>query len=105
MEYDDVMNKRDRCDLIKKKERFLFGDHLKYDIVNMIYDTGASIVTQTKATGNYKDFEFEIIKHFTMDAPVTEAEFASTQIPALTDIVFKKAKEDYDARLNLLKEK
>ena len=104
LEYDDVMNKQ-RDVIYKRRKNALFGDHLKYDIVNMIYDTAASIVTQTKATGNYKDFEFEIIKHFTMDAPVTEAEFASTQIPALTDIVFKKAKEDYDLRLNLLKEK
>ena len=104
LEYDDVMNKQ-RDVIYKRRRNALFGDHLKYDIVNMIYDTAASIVTQTKATGNYKDFEFEIIKHFTMDAPVTEAEFASTQIPALTDIVFKKAKEDYDQRLNLLKEK
>jgi preprotein translocase subunit SecA len=30
---------------------------------------------QTKANGNYKDFEFEIIKNFTMEAPVSESEF------------------------------
>ncbi len=104
LEYDDVMNKQ-RDVIYKRRKNALFGDHLKYDIVNMIYDTAAAIVSQSKATGSYKDFEFDIIKYFTMEAPVTEAEFASTQIPALTDLVFKKAKEDYDLRLNLVKEK
>ncbi|MBV6881706.1 preprotein translocase subunit SecA [Epilithonimonas ginsengisoli] len=104
LEYDDVMNKQ-RDVIYKRRKNALFGDHLKYDIVNMIYDTAAAIVSQHKATGNYKDFEFDIIKYFTMESPVTESQFSSTQIPALTDIVFKAAKEDYDLRLNLLKEK
>ena len=104
LEYDDVMNKQ-RDVIYKRRKNALFGDHLKYDIVNMIYDTAAAIVSQHKATGVYKDFEFDIIKYFTMESPVTEAQFSSTQIPALTDIVFKAAKEDYDLRLNLLKEK
>jgi len=104
LEYDDVMNKQ-RDVIYKRRKNALFGDHLKYDIVNMIYDTAAAIVSQSKATGNYKDFEFDIIKYFTMESPVTEAEFSSTQIPALTDLVFKAAKDDYDLRLNLLKEK
>lgn len=104
LEYDDVMNKQ-RDVIYKRRKNALFGDHLKYDIVNMIYDTAAAIVSQSKATGNYKDFEFDIIKYFTMESPVTEAQFSSTQIPALTDLVFKAAKEDYDLRLNLLKEK
>ena len=104
LEYDDVMNKQ-RDVIYKRRKNALFGDHLKYDIVNMIYDTAAAIVSQHKATGIYKDFEFDIIKYFTMESPVTQAEFSNTQIPALTDLVFKAAKEDYDLRLNLLKEK
>ena len=103
LEYDDVMNKQ-RDVIYKRRKNALFGDHLKYDIVNMIYDTAAAIVSQHKATGSYKDFEFDIIKYFTMESPVNEAQFSSTQIPALTDLVFKAAKEDYDLRLNLLKE-
>ncbi|RRQ47359.1 preprotein translocase subunit SecA [Chryseobacterium sp. SC28] len=104
LEYDDVMNKQ-RDVIYKRRRNALFGDHLKYDIVNMIYDTAAAIVSQSKATGNYKDFEFDLIKFFTMESPVSEAEFSNTPIPALTDIVFKAAKEDYDLKQNLLKEK
>ncbi|MDR7793735.1 preprotein translocase subunit SecA [Riemerella anatipestifer] len=104
LEYDDVMNKQ-RDVIYKRRKNALFGDHLKYDIANMIFDVSHSIVNQTKMHGDYKDFEFEVIKYFTMEAPVSEADFKNKTVKELTDIVFKKAQEDYEMKLNLLKEK
>ncbi|MGA9212119.1 preprotein translocase subunit SecA [Kaistella sp.] len=104
LEYDDVMNKQ-RDVIYKRRKNALFGDHLKYDISNMIYDVAQSIVTKGKLEGDYKDFEYEIIKNFTMEAPVTESEFKSKQVPELTDILYKAATEDYKMKLTLLKEK
>ncbi|AFR35147.1 preprotein translocase subunit SecA [Riemerella anatipestifer] len=104
LEYDDVMNKQ-RDVIYKRRKNALFGDHLKYDIANMIFDVSHSIVNQTKMYGDYKDFEFEVIKYFTMEAPVSEADFKNKTVKELTDIVFKKAQEDYEMKLNLLKEK
>ncbi|MRN01603.1 preprotein translocase subunit SecA [Riemerella anatipestifer] len=104
LEYDDVMNKQ-RDVIYKRRKNALFGDHLKYDIANMIFDVSHSIVSQTKMHGDYKDFEFEVIKYFTMEAPVSEADFKNKTVKELTDIVFKKAQEDYEMKLNLLKEK
>ncbi|AYN00911.1 preprotein translocase subunit SecA [Chryseobacterium sp. 3008163] len=104
LEYDDVMNKQ-RDVIYKRRKNALFGDHLKYDITNMIFDVSNSIVAKGKATGNFKDFEFEVIKNFTMESPVSENDFKSKQIPELTDLLFKAAQADYDMKLNLLKEK
>ncbi|KPH11921.1 preprotein translocase subunit SecA [Chryseobacterium sp. ERMR1:04] len=104
LEYDDVMNKQ-RDVIYKRRKNALFGDHLKYDITNMIFDVSNSIVTKGKANGSYKDFEFEIIKHFTMGSPVSESDFGNKQVPELTDILFKAAQEDYNMKLNLLREK
>lgn len=104
LEYDDVMNKQ-RDVIYKRRKNALFGDHLKYDITNMIFDVANSIVSKTKMENNYKDFEFEIIKYFTMEAPVSETEFKNKSVEELTNIVFKKAEEDYAMKLNLLKEK
>ncbi len=104
LEYDDVMNKQ-RDVIYKRRKNALFGDHLKYDISNMIFDVSQSIVTKGKLEADYKDFEYEIIKNFTMQAPVTESEFKSKQVPELTNILFKAATEDYQMKLNLLKEK
>ena len=39
-----------------------------------------------------------------MEAPLTEAEFKAKTEREITDIVFKKAEEDYKNRLVLLKE-
>ena len=104
LEYDDVMNKQSDV-IYKRRKNALFGDHLKYDISNMIYDVSESLVSRGKLEGDFKDFEHEIIKYFTMAAPVTESEFKSKQVPELTDILFKAATEDYQMKLNLLKEK
>ncbi|MBU8883684.1 preprotein translocase subunit SecA [Flavobacteriaceae bacterium JJC] len=104
LEYDDVMNKQ-RDVIYKRRKNALFGDHLKYDISNMIFDVAQSIVTKAKLEGDYKDFEYEIIKNFTMEAPVSESEFKTKQNPELTNILFKAATEDYQMKLTLLKEK
>lgn len=104
LEYDDVMNKQ-RDVIYKRRKNALFGEHLKFDIMNMIYETAGSIVNQTKADNNFKEFEFEIIKNFTMDAPVSESEFKNMQAPALIDKVYHTAVEDYKQKLALLKEK
>ena len=71
----------------------------------MIYDTAAAIVSQTKPTGDYKTFEYEVIKYFTMEAPVSEEEFKNKQVSELADIVYQKASEDYKMKLQVLKEK
>ncbi|MEG2510518.1 MAG: preprotein translocase subunit SecA, partial [Chryseobacterium sp.] len=104
LEYDDVMNKQ-RDVIYKRRKNALFGDHLKYDITNMIFDVANSIVAKGKATGNYKEFEYEIIKTFTMESPVSEEDFKSKTIADLTTVLFKAAQEDYNMKLNLLKEK
>ena len=104
LEYDDVMNKQ-RDVIYKRRKNALFGDHLKYDITNMIFDVANSIAAKGKANGNYKDFEFEVIKHFTMGSPVSENDFGNKTVQDLTNILFKAAQEDYQMKLNLLKEK
>ncbi|WP_262150304.1 preprotein translocase subunit SecA [Chryseobacterium foetidum] len=104
LEYDDVMNKQ-RDVIYKRRKNALFGDHLKYDITNMIFDVANSIVAKGKATGSYKEFEYEIIKTFTMESPVSEDDFKSKTVADLTNTLFNAAQEDYNMKLNLLKEK
>lgn len=104
LEYDDVMNKQ-RDVIYKRRRNALFGDHLKYDIENMIYDTVASIITKTKAVSDYKDFEYEVIRYFAMEIPVSEEDFRNKQITDLVDVVYKKASEEYQVKLQMLKNK
>ncbi len=104
LEYDDVMNKQ-RDVIYKRRKNALFGDHLKYDISNMIYDVSYALVNKAKMDGNFKDFEFDIIKTFTMDSPIKEDDFKAKTVQELTGVLYKAAQEDYQQRLDLLKEK
>lgn len=104
LEYDDVMNKQ-RDVIYKRRKNALFGERLEYDIVNMIFDVALSIVEKTKAEDSFKDFEFEVIKYFMMESPITEDEFKNKSVKELTDKLFKSAEEFYHTKLKMMKDK
>lgn len=104
LDYDDVMNKQ-RDVIYKRRKNALFGDHLKYDLANVVYDVCASLINKYKSEGDYKDFEFEVIKYFTMQSPISEADFKSKGTEELIQTLYKAAQEDYQNKLTLMKEK
>ena len=104
LEYDDVMNKQ-REVIYRRRKNALFGDRLDVDIANMIYDTSASIVNENKTNEDFKNFEFDLIKYFTMDTPVSETEFKSSSVRDLTEKVYKAALEDYQKHIEYQAEK
>src|SRR5690554_1836657 len=63
LEYDDVMNAQ-REVVYKRRYHALFGDRLRVDIANMIYDTAEVIAETNKLAQDYKNFEFELIRYF-----------------------------------------
>jgi len=103
LEYDDVMNKQ-RDVIYKRRKNALFGEHLKFDILNMIYEISGSIVSNTKASNDYKEFEYEIVKGFGKNILVTELEFKDLSIQDLSDKVYKSAVEIYKQKQNSIKE-
>jgi len=65
LEYDDVMNAQ-REVIYRRRNNSLIGERLRIDISNMIYDTCENIVFDNKATNDFKNFEFELIKYFSI---------------------------------------
>ena len=104
LEYDDVMNKQ-REVIYKRRKNALNGERLDTDIANMIYDTIVGIVTEHRATGDYKNFELDLITHFTMDSPVEENEFKNGNIQNLIETVYHAAIEDYRIKVDMTAEK
>ncbi|RTY99081.1 preprotein translocase subunit SecA [Flavobacterium sp. RSP49] len=94
LEYDDVMNAQ-REVVYKRRRHALFGERLKLDIANMLYDTCELIIDQNKATNNFKNFEFELIRYFSITSPVTESEFIKLSEMELTGKVYKATLEYY----------
>ncbi|RZJ66994.1 MAG: preprotein translocase subunit SecA [Flavobacterium sp.] len=90
LEYDDVMNAQ-REVVYKRRRHALHGERLKLDIANMMYDTSELIATENKQTGDFKNFEFELIRYFSITSPVTEAEFSRSTEIELAGKIYKAA--------------
>ncbi|WP_413997656.1 preprotein translocase subunit SecA [Flavobacterium sp. W1B] len=97
LEYDDVMNAQ-REVVYKRRRHALFGERLKLDIANMLYDTCELIVQDTKGTTDFKTFEFDLIRYFSITSPVTEADFARLTEIELTGKVYKEALKYYNEK-------
>ncbi|HEY0055342.1 MAG TPA: preprotein translocase subunit SecA [Pedobacter sp.] len=101
LEYDDVMNSQ-RSVIYSKRKNALFGERLEVDLSNTFYDTVEDIVTEYKETSNFEGFQLELIRIFSIDPEVDEANFSSTSIPKLTELVFGKVTEYYQRKLEAI---
>jgi len=98
LEYDDVMNAQ-REVVYKRRRNALKGERLKVDIANMVYDTCEVVVGSNKGASDYKNFEFELIKFFSMTSPVTEDEFGKMATQEITGKVYKAGYEHYKKKM------
>ncbi|TRX16291.1 preprotein translocase subunit SecA [Flavobacterium franklandianum] len=94
LEYDDVMNAQ-REVVYKRRRHALHGERLKVDIANMLYDTCDLIAAENKATNDFKNFEFELIRYFSITSPVSESDFIKLTEIELTAKVYKAASQFY----------
>jgi preprotein translocase subunit SecA len=94
LEYDDVMNSQ-REVVYKRRRHALHGERLKLDIANMMYDTCEVIVGDNKTQNDFKNFEFELIRYFSITSPVTKAEFDKMSEMEITGKVYKAAMAYY----------
>ncbi|WP_010177335.1 preprotein translocase subunit SecA [Aquimarina agarilytica] len=98
LEYDDVMNAQ-REVVYKRRRHALYGERLKVDIANMLYELSESIAQGNNISQDYKNFEFELIRYFAMPSPVTEQEFNSLNAEKLTGKVYHAALKHYQSKM------
>ena len=98
LEYDDVMNAQ-REVVYKRRRHALQGERLRVDLANMIYDTSEVITETNKGAMDYKNFEFELIRYFSMSSPVTAAEFEKGSVQEIAGKVYKAAFEHYREKM------
>tara|TARA_R110002049_G_scaffold80907_1_gene205696 strand:- start:781 stop:4143 length:3363 start_codon:yes stop_codon:yes gene_type:complete len=98
LEYDDVMNAQ-REVVYKRRRHALQGERLKLDIANMIFDTCEVITENNKNANDYKNFEFELIKYFSITSPVTEDEFTKMSSQEIASKTYKITYEHYQNKM------
>jgi preprotein translocase subunit SecA len=83
----------------KRRRHALHGERLKVDIANMIYDTCEVIAETNKNASDYKNFEFELIKYFSITSPITEDEFTKKSIQEISTLLYKTAYKHYQEKM------
>jgi preprotein translocase subunit SecA len=94
LEYDDVMNAQ-REVVYKRRKHALHGERLKVDIANMMYDTCELIVATNKQVNDFKNFEFDLIRCFSITSPITESDFNKLSETEISGKVYKTTVEYY----------
>ncbi|MBD0833076.1 preprotein translocase subunit SecA [Aestuariibaculum sediminum] len=98
LEYDDVMNAQ-REVVYKRRHHALFGERLRVDLANMIFDTAENISEGNKEANDYKNFEFELIRYFSLTSPITEDEFGKLSAQEITSKVYRAAFDHYKDKM------
>ena len=94
LEYDDVMNSQ-REVIYSKRRHALLGERLSVDIANMMYDVTENIVNNNKETGDYEEFQFELIRTLSVDSPMATQEFQKNNNQEIIDAVYDKVLDAY----------
>ncbi len=98
LEYDDVMNAQ-REVVYKRRYHALFGERLRVDLANMIYDTSEVITESNKAAQDFKNFEFELIRYFSMSSPISAEEFEKMDSQKIAGEIYKAAYDHYQDKM------
>ena len=98
LEYDDVMNAQ-REVIYKRRYNALNGERLQVDIANMLYDTCDQICSVNLANKDYKQFEFELIRLFSLTSPIDTENFENQNETKLTEIVYQSALAQYQQKI------
>ena len=98
LEYDDIMNAQ-REFVYKRRHHALDGKRLQVDIANMIFDPCESIVATNKASKDFQNFEFELIRFSSMTSPFSKEEFYKLNEKEITDTLYKTVTENYKNKI------
>ncbi len=101
LEYDDVMNSQ-REVIYTKRRHALFGERINLDIANMMYDVIEKIVNDFHSNNDYTGFNLELIRDFSIEAPMDEDTFLKMSNSEIIDGTFSTAQESYKRRVEAI---
>ncbi|PDH49713.1 MAG: preprotein translocase subunit SecA [Cryomorphaceae bacterium MED-G14] len=97
LEYDDVMNLQ-REVIYTKRKNALDVNRLKVDIANMIYETVESIYISAKNNNEFKSFEFDLIRFFSITSPFNKDEFENLDQNRIIDDLYNVVLKHYEKK-------
>jgi len=97
LEYDDVMNLQ-REVIYTKRKNALDVNRLKVDIANMIYETVESIYISARNNNEFKSFEFDLIRFFSITSPFSKDEFENLDQNRIIDDLYNVVLKHYEKK-------
>ena len=85
--------------IYKRRYNALNGERLQLDIANMLYDTCEQICSVNLANKDYKQFEFELMRLFSLTGPISAEDFESQNETALTEKIYQTALAHYQQKM------
>lgn len=104
LEYDDVMNSQREL-IYKKRNHALFGERLKLDIMNTIFEVCEDITVGNKASGSYEDFKLDVIATLAFDTKITEEDFRKINADKLAEQLYEEAEAVYQQKMKGIAER
>ena len=104
LEYDDVMNAQ-REVIYKKRRHALYGERLALDLQNMLFDLNESMVVAHQEDRDFTGYNFELMRNFAVDSPVTEQEFMGGKAEDVADTIYHALDHHYRTKSSAISER
>lgn len=101
LEYDDVMNNQ-REVVYRRRRNALYGDRIKVDLDNMLYDLCQSLIERHIDYTDAEGLRMDTIRLLAIDAKITENNLNDDSLENLTQRVFDAAKAFYETKCKIL---
>jgi preprotein translocase subunit SecA len=101
LEYDDVMNSQ-REVIYRQRRHALFGERIQLDIANMLYDVCDSLVSQHHGVSEFEDFQIDLYRVLSTEAPVNDQDFIRLNPNEITDRLYAKVIEKYQSKVKII---
>jgi len=104
LEYDDVMNAQ-REVIYRRRRHALFGDRLSVDLANSFFDLAEEITETHKATENYDNFVYDIMRYFSIQPSVNKDDFSTESIDWISQQVYNEGVQAYNLKKQTIKDR
>ena len=101
LEYDDVMNSQ-REVIYTRRRNALYGDRIKIDLDNMIYDLCELIVDRYFDFADSEGLRIDCIRLLAVDPPITDKDLNDLSANEIAERIYQTAKEAYQRKSNNL---
>lgn len=104
LEYDNVMNSQ-REVIYKRRRNALYGERLKLDILNVLYDLVEDITLSNHPVKDYDNFKLRIVSLFGNTPDITAEDFMKLKATDVTERIYQEVLQHYNQKLRFIQER